>query len=346
MAVVKGNAYGHGIEPCVQAIDDLCDWYGTATMQEALRVRMVSEVKPILVFGYVSDEDIRQAAEKAITISAVSTASAHHISAFCARENLKVELHLKLDTGFHRMGIDCCKDMPQCMEQLLPLFSLPNIRIGGMYTHLVFAGSVQEREQAFTQLQHRRFQNCIEALREQGINPGICHICNSKAAVHEPAMHMDMVRVGAYIFGLASAEEQQRISLREALTWKARIVLLRDIGAGEGVGYGHDFIAQKPVSIAVLAAGFADGYRRCIAQSPRSYVLIRGKHAPLVGKVCMDMMMVDVSDIEGVQIGDYAVLSGSNGQDSISSYLLGNIIQGTAGEITVGITERVERHIL
>ena len=155
-----------------------------------------------------------------------------------------------------------------------------------------------------------------------------------------------MVRVGAYMFGLASAQEQELIPLKEALLWKARVVLLREIKAGEGVGYGHDFIAEKPTRIAVLAAGFADGYRRCIAQSPQSYVLLHGKRAPLVGKVCMDMLMVDVTAIQGLHTGEYAVLCGQADRDAISSYLLGKIIQGTAGEITVGITERVNRHIL
>ena len=127
------------------------------------------------------------------------------------------------------------------------------------------------------------------------------------------------------------------------LVWKARIVLLRDIAAGEGVGYGHAFIAKQPVRIAVLAAGFADGYRRCIAQSPQSYVSIHGRPAPLIGKVCMDMFMVDVTDIEAVQVGEYALLSGDDGTGAVSSYLLGQIIQGTAGEIAVGMSDRVQR---
>lgn len=236
MAVVKGNAYGHGIEPCVQAMDDLCDWYGTATMQEALRVRSVSGEKPILVFGYVSDEEIHLAAENNITLSAFSATFLSHISECCAGMNLKAAVHLKLDTGFHRMGIDCCSSIADCVEQLLPLFSLPNIEITGMYTHLVYGAGSNQRELAFTELQFQRFQSCIRALQERKIDTGICHICNSKAAIHAPDMHMDMVRVGAYIFGLASASEQRLIPLREVLVWKARIVLLRDIAAGEGGG--------------------------------------------------------------------------------------------------------------
>ncbi len=346
MAVVKGNAYGHGIEPCVQAIDDLCDWYGTATMQEALRVRRAADKKPILVFGYVSDEEILLAAENKITLSAYSASSLAHMSARCVSMKVQVSVHLKLDTGFHRMGMDCCKDIRHCVKELLPLFSLPNINITGMYTHLVYGAGSNTKEQAFTDVQRQRFQDCIRALQEQGVDTGICHICNSKAAVHAPELHMDMVRVGAYIFGLAAASEQQSIPLQEALVWKARIVLLRDIGIGEGVGYGHDFIAKRPVRIAVLAAGFADGYRRCIAQSPQGYVSIHGQKALLIGKVCMDMFMVDVSDIEGVQVGEYALLSGDDGTNAVSSHLLGKIIQGTAGEIAVGITDRVQRYII
>lgn len=215
-----------------------------------------------------------------------------------------------------------------------------------MYTHLVYGAGSNQRELAFTELQFQRFQSCIRALQERRIDTGICHICNSKAAIHAPDMHMDMVRVGAYIFGLASASEQRLIPLREVLVWKARIVLLRDIAAGEGVGYGHAFIAKQPVRIAVLAAGFADGYRRCIAQSPQSYVSIHGRPAPLIGKVCMDMFMVDVTDIEAVQVGEYALLSGDDGTGAVSSYLLGQIIQGTAGEIAVGMSDRVQRYIV
>ena len=327
-------------------MDDLCDWYGTATMQEALRVRSVSGEKPILVFGYVSDEEIRLAAENNITLSAFSATFLSHISECCAGMNLKTAVHLKLDTGFHRMGIDCCSSTADCVEQLLPLFSLPNIEITGMYTHLVYGAGSNQRELAFTELQYQRFQSCIRALQERRIDTGICHICNSKAAIHAPDMHMDMVRVGAYIFGLASAPEQRLIPLREVLVWKARIVLLRDIAAGEGVGYGHAFIAKQPVRIAVMAAGFADGYRRCIAQSPQSYVSIHGRPAPLIGKVCMDMFMVDMTDIEAVQVGEYALLSGDDGTGAVSSYLLGQIIQGTAGEIAVGMSDRVQRYIV
>ena len=317
--------------------DDLCDWYGTATMQEALRVRSVSGEKPILVFGYVSDEEIRLAAENNITLSAFSATFLSHISECCAGMNLKAAVHLKLDTGFHRMGKSTAvASTADCVEQLLPLFSLPNIEITGMYTHLVYGAGSNQRGAGV-------YRIAVSALSK--LHPGVAgtknryghlsYICNSKAAIHAPDMHMDMVRVGAYIFGLASAPEQRLIPLREVLVWKARIVLLRDIAAGEGVGYGHAFTAKQPVRIAVLAAGFADGYRRCIAQSPQSYVSIHGRPAPLIGKVCMDMFMVDVTDIEAVQVGEYALLSGDDGTGAVSSYLLGQIIQGTAGEIAV-----------
>ena len=194
-------------------MDDLCDWYGTATMQEVLRVRSVSGEKPILVFGYVSDEEIHLAAENNITLSAFSATFLSHISECCAGMNLKAAVHLKLDTGFHRMGIDCCSSIADCVEQLLPLFSLPNIEITGMYTHLVYGAGSNQRELAFTELQYQRFQSCIRALQERRIDTGICHICNSKAAIHAPDMHMDMVRVGAAldtIAGGACLESENR----------------------------------------------------------------------------------------------------------------------------------------
>lgn len=345
LAVVKGNAYGHGIEPCVRVMDDLCDWYGTATVEEALRVRNLS-VKPILVFGYASDEEILLAAKRKITLSATSEATLHHISKICEKNNVYIEIHIKLDTGFHRMGIECWDSVDSCVEQCKSLYSLPHVKITGVYTHLVFAGSLDEDEQNFTRLQYDRFTTYIAKLRACGIDPGLCHICNSKATVHEPTMHMDMVRVGAYIYGLASLQERIEIPLREVLSWKARIVHMCRIQEKEGVGYGHDFIAERETRVAVISVGFADGYRRCISQSPNACVLIHGKHAPIIGKICMDMLMVDITDIRDVNTGDIAVLCGQEGEDAISAYTLGKIIQGTAGEITVGITERVERHIL
>lgn len=345
MAVVKGNAYGHGIEPCVQVMDDLCDWYGTATVTEALRVRNVS-IKPILVFGYTSDEEILEAARKKITLSATSIESMQHISAICERNKLAIDVHIKLDTGFHRMGIDCWKSVKSCVEQVKSLYALPYVKITGMYTHLVFAGSMQEGEQAFTHLQYERFTTFITELRAYDLDPGLCHICNSKATVHEPAMHMDMVRVGAYIYGLASLKEREEIPLREVLSWKARIVHIRRIKEKEGVGYGHDFIAERETKVAVISVGFADGYRRCISLSSDACVFVCGKKVPIIGKICMDMLMVDVTDIEEIKTGDIATLCGQEGNDAVSAYTLGKIIQGTAGEITVGITDRVERRII
>lgn len=343
MSVIKGNAYGHGIEETAKSLDSLTDWFAVATFEEALSVRKVSQ-KPILVLGYVDDSDLLLASYSKITLAGLSEEYIKHIENYCHNTDLKIDVHIEIDTGFNRTGITCRENTIETVTQkLLPLYQLKNVKITGLYTHYVFAGSVVEEEKNYTEKQFSIFQKLKDSLASKGIDTGICHTCNSKATVYDKDKHLDMVRVGAYLFGLASPKDRELLGIKGAIHWAAKIIHVKDIPAGEGVGYGHQFIAEKKTRVAVVSAGFADGVRRCISLSDLSYVVYKGNKLKIIGSICMDMMMVDVTPYPDLTVGEFVTLVGYDNGVYADSYLLGKIIHGTAGEIPVGITDRVLR---
>lgn len=344
LAVLKADGYGHGAVRIAKAIEDMSDWFAVASFYEAIELRDQGITIPILVFGFLDDSNIEEAVQKNITCSALSYSYALHIAELCEQKRLRLSMHIKLDTGFHRLGIACEEErIAEAYKEVRTLYELPQLQITGIYTHFSTAGSKALQDEAFLARQYRLFCDMLHRLEEDQIDPGIRHCCNSKATLTNPEMHLDMVRVGLYLYGLGSDADIEYLKLEPIVNWKARIYAIRDVKQGEGIGYSRTFITPKPMRIAVVSLGFADGYSRCLYASDQVYVLVHGRRTRILGKICMDVMMIDITDIPDVRVNDTVTVLGSEGTQRISANLLGRETGGTAVEVTCGMGKRVQR---
>ena len=344
LSVLKADGYGHGAVRIAKAIEGLSDWFAVASFYEARELRDQGITIPILVFGFIDDSNLEEAVQKDITCSALSYEYALHVAEQCSQKKLRLSMHIKLDTGFHRLGITCDEErIAMAYEEVKSLYKLPQLQITGIYTHFSTAGSKAPQDEAFLERQYRLFCDILHQLEEDHIEPGIRHCCNSKATLTNPDMHLDMVRVGLYLYGLGSDADIEYLKLEPIVNWKARIYAIRDVKQGEGIGYSRTFITPKPMRIAVVSLGFADGYARSLYASDQVYVLVHGKRTRILGKICMDVMMIDISDIPEVQVNDTITVLGCEGTQRISANLLGRETGGTAVEVTCGMGKRVER---
>lgn len=344
LSVLKADGYGHGAVQIAKAIENMSDWFAVASFEEAVELRDAHITLPILVFGFVDDSNVEEAVQKHIACSCLSYEYGMHMEQVCRQKNICLEMHMKLDTGFHRLGIDCRKErLNEALAEVEELYHCPHLHMTGIYTHFATAGSEKKEDQIFMQEQFSLFQEMVEALKEDGIQVGIRHCCNSKATLTNPEMHLDMVRVGLYLYGLGSDADIQRLKLTPIVNWKARIYAIKDVKENESIGYSRMFITPKPMRIGVVSLGFADGYARCLYASDKVYVLVHGKRTRILGKICMDVMMIDLTDIEDVKVNDMVTVLGSDGNECISANLLGKETGGTAVEITCDMGKRVER---
>ena len=344
LSVLKADAYGHGAVKVAKTIEKYSDWFSVASFEEACELRNNGINKPILVFGFVDDSNIVEAYEKDLTITALSYEYTKHLANFCKKKKIQIQVHLKLDTGFHRLGINCCENnYHNAIEEIEELYSLNTIKITGIYTHFATAGKKTKEDTVFQEIQYQRFCRVLNELKNKKYSLGICHCCNSKATLTNPEMHLDMVRVGLYLYGLGSVEDLNYLDLRPIVTWKARIYSIKYIEKGESVGYSRTFFAKRNMRIGVVSLGFADGYSRCLYSSDNIYVLVHGKKVKILGKICMDVMMIDLTDVPEAKINDYCVVLGKDENEEISANLIGKEIGGTAVEVTCTMGKRVKR---
>ncbi|MDK2785016.1 MAG: alanine racemase [Bacillota bacterium] len=337
MAVVKANAYGHGAVRLAQvAAANGADQLAVATLDEAVTLREAGLKLPILVLGTsIPGEGAEVAVELGIAQALCTVELAEALSAAARRRGKEALVHLKIDTGMSRIGVRPHEAVP-FMERV---GRLPGLRFEGIFSH--FAAS-DEPENPYTELQFSRFQEALKALREAGYTFPLRHIANSAAILDHPEMHLDMVRPGCILFGSWPSEKTQRkISIKPTLTLKTRIVFLKRVPAGTPVSYGLTYTAPSERLLATLPIGYADGYRRGL--SNKASVLIRGMRAPVVGRVCMDQCVVDVTDVPGVTLGDEVVLIGRQGSEEITAQELADILGTLDLELYCGLSPRVPR---
>lgn len=344
LSVLKADGYGHGAVEIARAIEDLSDWFAVASFEEAKELRDHGIRLPLLVFGFVDDSNLQEAAEKDITCSCLSYEYAQHIQTLCKEKNIRLSMHVKVDTGFHRLGIECREGREEeAYQKIREIYEMENLVITGIYTHFATAGSKVEEDITFLHMQAKLFKTILNRLKDDQISVGISHCCNSKATLTNPEYHMDMVRVGLYLYGLGNEDDLSYLQLEPIVKWKARIYAIKDVDVGESVGYSRMYRADKRSKIGVVSLGFADGYARSLWQSEHIYVLVHGQRTKILGKICMDVMMIDLTDIEEVKCGDMVTVLGRDGQEVVSANLLGKEIKGTAVEITCGMGKRVKR---
>ncbi|MCL6594095.1 MAG: alanine racemase, partial [Alicyclobacillus sp.] len=292
MAVVKANAYGHGALPVARAsLAAGASWLGVATLDEALQLRQAGLTAPILVLGYVDSRWAAVAVRHQVTLSVVSVEHAQALSA----TGEPVCVHLKLDTGMGRLGVRTDQELA-AVEQIL---QTSRMRLTGAFTHFAQADAA-DKSHARRQLQQARaWFSVLQAHSQQRLT---FHSANSAAIFRLPESHLDMVRLGISLYGVAPADDVLNAGLRQALRLYTRVAMVKHVPAGTEIGYGSTFVTTQATTVATLPIGYADGLPRVL--SNRGYVQIRGQRCPIVGRVCMDQIMVDVSGVPEVQTGE------------------------------------------
>ena len=331
-AVVKANAYGHGaLEVSKVAVECGAEFLAVATVDEGLELRRAGFNLPILILGLIPQNAVEAVVANDLTQAVVDFDFAEKISETARRLRKIAKVHLKIETGMGRIGI-----APEKSVMLAEKISrLPNVELEGLFSHFADADS---DDRTFTNHQIAVFKSTAEKIRSAGVDIKICHIAESAAALDIPEAHFDMVRSGIINYGLyPSANIRRTIELRPAMKLVAKIVYVKKISAGVSIGYGRDFVAKRDSLIATLPLGYADGYIRAYKNF---HVEVRGQLAPIAGRVCMDQTMIDVTDIDGVQVGDDVILFGS---DLISADDAARHLNTINYEITCLVSSRVPR---
>ena len=341
MAVVKANAYGHGIEVVAPVAAKHADWLGVNSLEEALTVRELGVDKPIAILGHTELDNLEYVASGQFRQVVYREDVAAALSNHARDRRMTARVHLKVETGTHRQGID----LERLGGFVKEIQALPNLHIEGVYTH--FANIEDTLDPAFAQFQIAEFRRALAIVKEAGANPSWIHASATSGALLYPETGFNMIRVGIGTYGiwpsretqLASRERGRRISLTPALSWKTRIAQIKTIKPGEFVGYGLTYQASHPMKIAILPIGYYDGYDRKLSNSGR--VLAGGQAVPVVGRVMMNMTAIDVTDVN-VKPDDEVVLIGRQGTAEIRVEELAEKI----GTIAYEVLSRINQGIL
>ena len=330
MAVVKADAYGHGAVTVSKAIEKSVDYLAVATVSEAVEIKNAGIKKPILILGETHISNVEEIVNSGFIQTVYTLPFVKALSRAASRSKKKASVHLKIDTGMGRIGVNFGK-----AEELLDKISkLPNVIVEGIFTH--FAGAEEMDE--FTSEQLKRFKSFIVKIDPAGY---ILHAANSAAALYRKDSHFDMVRVGLSMYGIYPPGGRRNvITLKPSLEFKTRVIYLKKVPAGTPLSYGSTYVAKKMTNIATLPVGYADGLPRAL--SNKGKVLIGGRRYPIVGRVCMDMILVDVGNSK-VKVGDEVVLIGRQGNETISADDVAKLSDTISYEIICGIGKRVPR---
>lgn len=349
MAVVKANAYGHGlIEISRKALLSGASWLGVALVHEGLMLRKGGIKAPILCLGSHAPEKIKHAVENNITLSVTSLESAKLISDFCIEANMEAKVHIKIDTGMNRIGIN----YKNAIQSILLVKKLPKLDVDGVFTHFACAS---KKEDSYTLMQWERFSKIINELKGMNCDIKNYHCANSSAFIRYPHMHLDMVRLGIIIYGMnpfnsdfpdfCSKDAFEFIKkLKPVLSLKAKISFIKKIAAGESISYCGTFMTEKESIIATIPVGYADGYSRHF--SNKSQIIFNGCFAPVVGNVTMDQAMLDLTDCRDArkaEIGDEVVLIGESNGLKLTAAELADLIGTINYEIVCMIGDRIPR---
>lgn len=351
LCIVKGNGYGHGGPEVSKALEKFgADWFGVASAGEGMELRKAGVRKPILVLGGFWPGEEKNLIEHDLTPAIHRCAHLALFDAAAAKARKKrASIHLKIDTGMNRLGIS--PSDADCFANQLA--KCKHLELTGTFTHLaaseVFTDTPTGRE---TGEQLNRFFGALDRLRALGVSPGIVHIANSAAIAARPEAWADMVRPGAVLYGYhpgfdpldLRTKYEAALALRPVMSLRARLLNVRSVAAGSGVGYNASWVAKRPSLVAVLAAGYADGIHRSLGN--RGCVYIRGQKAPIIGIVSMDVSMLDVTDVPDVAIGDIATLYGTDGERVYPANVIARSIGTVTSDLISGVGRRVPRFYL
>ncbi|CAB1077365.1 Alanine racemase (EC [Olavius algarvensis Delta 1 endosymbiont] len=350
MAVVKANGYGHGaIEVARTALQNGAELLGVARLHEAVELRKAGLAAPILIFGYSPPESTPTIVDNELIQTVYSPASAQALSEQAARRGEKIKVHIKIDSGMGRLGllVDDPADKPspgsaaaRSISDVKTISRLANVEVEGIFTHFATADSA---DKSYATAQLKRFTGFLGRLESDGLKPPLRHAANSAALIDLPDSHLDLVRPGIATYGLNPSAEihQNRVQLRPVMTLKSRIIHLKQVPAGFHISYGITYRTDKPTTIATVPVGYADGINRML--SSRGYMLVHGQRVPIVGRVCMDLTMLDVGALHDVQIEDEVVVFGRQSDEALAADELATTLGTINYEIVTSIAGRVPR---
>ena len=308
--IVKANAYGHGVEEIVlNLVEQGVDYLAVAFIDEAVEIRLCGFNQPILILGNTPKDTADQVVEYNVTASVYNKETAQIISNEAVKQNKIAKIHIKIDTGMSRIGF---LPTDESIAEIMEVSKLPNIEIEGIFTH--FACSDAE-EEAATLKQYDKFMWIVGELEKQGLYIPVKHCCNSAAIVKYPNMHLDMVRAGIILYGMYPSDIDYDIDLKPLMNFKTSVINVKTIEAGQSISYGATFTAKDTMKIATIAVGYADGYSRLLSNCGR--VLVNGQFANIVGRICMDQCMIDVTNVHNINIGDEVILFGADENEEL-----------------------------
>ncbi len=338
LGVVKADAYGHGAVPVARAIDDLVDGFGVSMPEEGVELRRAGLTKPILILGYTAPEQAELAIRYDITMAVFQSEIAEKYNETAKQLNKTAKVHIKLDTGMSRIGYLCCEES---LEDIEKIAKLSHVEIDGMFTHF---SKADELDKTFAKNQLKKYMEFAEQLKERGIALPCRHVCNSAGIIDIPEGNLEMVRFGVTLYGMYPTDEvtKERMPVTPAMEVKTHISYIKTLPAGVGIGYSGTYVTEKETKVATLSVGYGDGYPRGLSNAGR--VLIHGKSAPILGRICMDQCMVDVTDIPEAKQGDTVTLMGRDGDDFISAEEIGATVGNSFHyEVVCDISKRVPR---
>jgi alanine racemase len=345
MVVVKSNAYGHGLQIVSETVADDVDWFGVDAFQEAMDVARIAPKRPILILGHSSADNIEAIVQQGFRQVIYRRDLAQAFSDAATRIAKPARVHLKIETGTNRQGIP--------LDEVAPLAEsiagLPGIEIEGVYTH--FANIEDTLDPSYAELQLGRFKQAISSLEKVGIHPRQVHANATAGILLYPETHFTMVRLGIGAYGvwpsretqIAARERGRMVSIQPALTWKTRIAQIKTIASGEYVGYGLSFQTQRPTTLAIIPVGYYEGYDRGLSNSGRA--LVGGRPVPIVGRVAMNMTVLDVTDV-GPSLDDEVVLIGRQGANEITADELAERTGTISYEVLSRINPLLERRLV
>jgi alanine racemase len=350
MAVVKADGYGHGaVEVAREALQNGAEFLGVARINEGIQLRKAGLAAPILIFGYTPPALADRLIEYDLAQTVYSFATAEILALRAQAKGKKINVHIKVDTGMGRLGLlpdslsavsavrDATADPVREVESIE---RLPGLRIEGVFTHFATADSA---DKSYARRQLEIFMDFVNRLRRTGLEPPLKHAANSAALIDLPESHLDMVRPGIATYGLYPSPEVNKniVNLKPVMALKSRIIHLKKVPAGFNVSYGITYRTPKPTTIATVPVGYADGFKRSL--SSRGQMLVRGQRVPVIGRVCMDLTMLDVGDLRDVAMEEEVVIFGRQGDGSITADEIAAKLNTVNYEIVSTLTARVPR---
>lgn len=345
MAVVKDNAYGHGDIVIANQMEQLgIDFFAVSHIDEAIRLRKNGIHSDILILTYTSPDYFELLEKYRLTQALISLEYAKKLNDFCKTSHHSINVHVKIDTGIHRLGL-CYDGTSDTLEEILQLYSLSHLSITGTYTHYAVADSLAPEDIAYTKEQCLLFELLISNLKSRGISPGILHTQNTPAVLNHPDLSFEYIRVGTLLLGLpygdiASSPQAQRF--HSILSLKARVAMIKSLPPGTKISYGLNYTTSKTETIAIVSIGYGDGYPRYLSNR-NIHVILNGHLAEVIGNICMDQLIINVTSIPHVQEGDIVTLIGSSDGYTISLDYIATMMNTLNNEIVDHINPRVPR---